>query len=276
MNRIFLREYPKEKDISEHRNQLNIAVTGLGQSTGSTMIATALTFYFASSGKNSQMIQCLNPSGAGCPGEEKRHAETEIGGSTLLYDAAAFDRRFANREFHDVYEKIRDGQPVRGLKNMEKGVNFFLPTPKNRTEHLALDRGQRARLIQSAKGDVCIFDMESSGEWDEFLLDMDLIIVTCDPLPSKMIQSAERFKKLKRMELSGCRVLWAVNKMNAGVSKRQVKGYLKTNDILWIKHLPPEEIYGDEYACRFHWENEEIRCYLLDIFTKISQTWLGL
>lgn len=266
MKRIFQREYgnPEQKQKhAENPDQLNIAVTGLGRSTGSTTIATALAFYFAKNGKNTQFIQCLNP------------AETD-GGSTMLYDAAAFDQRFANRTFHDVYEKIQKNEPVRGISNMENEINFFLPTPENRRLRIPFGEKEKARLIQCGRAEVCVFDVEATEEWEPYLLDMDLIIVVTDPLPSKMIQNAERFKRLKRMELSGCRVLWAVNKMNGGVSKREVKGYLKTSDILWIKYLPPEELYSDEFACRFHFQNEELRCYFLDIFTKISHTWLGL
>ena len=63
--------------------------------------------------------------------------------------------------------------------------------------------------------------------------------------------------------------LSATDIMNAGVSRRQVKGFLKSSDILWLDKLPLEEIYSDEYHCRFHWENKNIREAAASVFADI-------
>ena len=258
IERVFIRSFAGEGNLSPQEQaaeQKNIAVTGLSRNVGTTFLATALAFYFAEKGNSLTFVQCLDPKGC----------------TQLLFDSAAMDKRFARRGFTDVYRKIRDKQPVRGIKNMEKGINWILPTPGNCEEAMELTGEEKGRLIQSAGGQICIFDIEASGNWDVFLNGMDQLIVVTDPLPSKMIRSSSRFRLLKQLELSGCPVFWIVNHANRGISRRQVSGYLKTAQIIWIEEFPADMIYADEFSCRFHWENRDIKCHLLEKFTKISQ-----
>ncbi|MFR7989231.1 MAG: hypothetical protein ACLU5F_01405 [Anaerovoracaceae bacterium] len=181
------------------------------------------------------------------------------------------DKRFLNRQFIDVYQRIREGRPVRGTKNLEKGINWILPTPQNCENEMELSGEEKSRLIQSARGQVCIFDIEAENRWDHLLSVMDMLVVVVDPLPSKLIRSSRRFKLLKQIELAGCPVVWIVNRTNRGISRRQVAGYLKTKEVTWINEFPAEWIYSDEFSCRFHWENNDIKCQLMEIFTKVSQ-----
>jgi hypothetical protein len=58
--------------------------------------------------------------------------------------------------------------------------------------------------------------------------------------------------------------------VNKGVSRRQVKGFLKSDSIVWIDSFPVEEIYSDEYHCRFHWENKTIKTAVTPEFDKLS------
>ena len=51
----------------------------------------------------------------------------------------------SGRQFHDVYRKIFEGETVRGKKNMEKGVNWILPTPWSVEKEADLDQKQRSR-----------------------------------------------------------------------------------------------------------------------------------
>ncbi len=238
-----------------HSQQFHIGVTGLGQSVGTTFVATFLAFYFAGKGNSVTFTQCLTASR--CNG--------------LLYDSVAMDQRFSNRQFHDVYRMISEDKPVRGTRNMEKGINWILPTPWILQQERDFDSARRARLIQSAKGEICIFDFAAEAEWDCHLADMDKLIVVTDPMPSKLIRSKERFQRLKSLELSGLDTRWLVNKDNSGVSRRQIVSYLRNKKLLWIPQFAPELFYADEFACRFSWENKEIKSKLLDVFTKVSQ-----
>ncbi len=256
MNRLFIRESQGRltTEVGNPIDQVNIAVTGLGQNVGTTFVASSLAFYFAEKGNKLTFTQCLTPSRC----------------NTLLYDAAAMDQRFHNRIFTDFYELIKEGKPTKDKKNIECGINWRIPMPRDCERKLDLDQEERARLIQGSRGQICIYDLEAEEEWDKFLLDMDLTVVVVDPLPSKLIRHSDRFKRLKQMELAGAKVKWLINRANAGVNRRQISGYLKTNDLIFIEAFPIEAIYADELFCKFHWQNKEIKCKLMDVFTKVS------
>lgn len=243
------------------QGQWNIGVTGLGRSVGTTFVASTLAFYFQSMGKSVTFSQCLDP------------AE----GVPLLYDAAAMEQRFGNRKFTDIYALIQEGAPVRMPCNVEQNICWILPTPGNcKGREVCGEAGtwgpcERARLVGTARGEICVFDFAADKNWDQFLLQMDVIVAVADPLPSRLMASGERFRTLKKMELAGSRCLWICNKTNAGISKRQVSGFLKTKSVVWLPALDPALLYADEYACRFHWENAAVRSGLMEIFTKTSR-----
>ena len=256
MNRLFIRESQGRLTSAAGNpiDKVNIAVTGLGQNVGTTFVASSLAFYFAEKGNNLTFTQCLTPSRS----------------NGLLYDAVAMDQRFHSRTFVDFYDLIKDGKPIKDKKNIESGINWRLPTPWDCEKKLDLDQEQKSRLIQGARSQICVYDFEVEEDWDKFLLDMDVILVVVDPLPSKLIRHSGRFKQLKQMELAGAKVKWLVNRVNAGINRRQVSGYLKSNDLILIEEFPIEAVYADEFFCRFNWQNHEIRCKLMDIFTKVS------
>ena len=254
MERLFFRE--RQSDIPAPAQQLHIAVTGLGRSVGTTFVATALAFYFRDAGKETTYCQCLTPSKA----------------TRLLYDEIAMEQRFARRLFCDVYGKIEAAEPVKMVKstkrlNEEEGISWILPTPQSED----LGESQMSRLLTIPKEEVCVFDFEAEPQWNQFLMDMDLLVVVVDPLPSRLIHSKTRFAFLKKLELSGCNVVWVVNRDNPGVNPRQLKSYLKTNQIIRVPSFPMENIYQCEYSCKFPWENEEIHRKMLEIYTLLFQ-----
>lgn len=258
MKRTFFREYKGLQPPEGERKpaeQWNIGVTGLGRSVGTTFVASSLAFYLQSKGNCLTFCQCLHPE----PGRP------------LLYDEAAMDQRFANRRFVRFYELLSGDAPVRGLENLEQDIRWILPTPEDRDAGIRLDGRQRGRLLASAKGEICIFDLDAGSDWESLLADMDAVIAVCDPLPSRLMAGTQRFQMLKKLELSGRPVLWLCNRTNSGVSRRQTAGFLKTRDVLWVPCFDSALIYADEYACRFHWQNPEIRKDLLEIFTKVSR-----
>ncbi|MBR4020851.1 MAG: hypothetical protein IKI99_06020 [Firmicutes bacterium] len=254
MERIFFRE-KQDRPQPEGAERYRIGVTGIGRGVGTTFVAAALAFYFRDQGRQVSYTECLNP--AAC--------------SSLLFDQVAMDKRFAHRHFDNTYQHLTEDGPVRRNQNKEEGILWRIPTPDNCKDRLTLNTRQQARLMAAAREEVCIFDMEADYSWDDYLMDMDVIFVVVDPLPSKLIRSRERYRMLKKMELAGCRVIWVVNKMNPGVDKKQVKHYLKADHILWIAAFETSQIYEHEYLCRFHWENAEIQRKFIENFTKVSR-----
>lgn len=254
MERIFFRDR-QEKMLQERAEQHRIGVTGLGQGAGATFVATALAFYFRDQGRQVSYTECLNP--AACTG--------------LLYDQIAMDKRFAHRDFEDIYRHLTEDEPIRRSWNKEEGIIWRLATPDNCKDALTLEDKQKARLMAAAREEVCIFDLEADYSWDDYVMDMDVVFVVADPLPSKLIRSRARYRMLKKLEFAGCRVIWIVNKMNPGVDKKQVKNYLKADNLLWMEAVEANLIYENEYLCRFHWQNTEIQKKMLEIFTKVSR-----
>ena len=254
MERIFFRRR-QEASAGQTKRNYRIGVTGLGQGVGTTFVATALAFYFRDQGYSVSFTECLHP--AGC--------------SSLYFDQVAMDKQFQHRQFEDIYQKLEADMPVYPAKNKEDGIVWYLPTPDNCKDKLTLTSRQQNRLVGTAREEVCIFDMAADYSWDDYLLDMDVIFVVADPLPSKMIRSRERYRTLKKIELSGCKMVWVVNKTNQGVDRKQVKSYLKSENLFWLEAFDAGIVYEDEYRCRFHWENEEIQRKMTAIFTKVSR-----
>ncbi len=254
MERIFFRNR-QEKTLPDQAEQYRIGVTGLGQGVGATFVATALAFYFRDQGRQVSYTECVNP--ASC--------------MTLLYDQVAMDKRFAHRGFEDIYRHLADEEPFRRNQNKEEGIIWRLATPDNCKDGLHLQDKQKARLVAAAREEVCIFDLEADYSWDEYLMDMDVIFVVADPLPSKLLRSRARYRSLKKLELAGCQVVWIVNRMNEGVDRKQVKNYLKAEKLLWMEAFDAASIYENEYLCRFHCQNTEIQKKMLEIFTKVSR-----
>lgn len=254
MERVFFRERQEPKEENEKR-YFRIGVTGLGQGVGTTFVATALAFYFRNQGRGVSFTECLQPENC----------------NTLFFDQVAMDKRFRHRKFHNLYQKLADDAPLPEQRNKEAGIIWRLATPDDCNNKVRLTERQQFRLVDTAREEVCIFDMEADYSWDDYLMDMDLIFVVADPLPSKLIRSRKRFQTLKRMELSGCTVIWIVNMSNPGVDKKQVKNYLKADHLFWLEAMKTEAIYEDEYLCRFHWENKEFQRKMEEIFTKVSR-----
>lgn len=233
--------------------KINIAVTGLGRSVGTTLVSSSLAFFFGEKGYTVSFTECGEP----------RHA------NSLLYDSVSMDRRFANREFTDVYSCIDREETVKKQGNIEEGISWSLITPKDCEDGISLDSKKRGRLIQSARGQICVFDVEACGDWDSFLLDMDLIIAVVDPLPSKMIRGAGRFRRLKKMEINGGNLIWLVNRANAGINRKEVKKYLRSDSVFWLENFPAEKIYKAEYSSGFCFCAEGIGEALRDLFKEI-------
>ena len=126
----------------ENPEQVNIGVTGLGRSVGTTFVATSLAFYFAEKGNCVTYCQCLTPSEA----------------DKLLYDAAAMEQRFTCRRFYDIYRMIFEGKPVRGKKEYGKRDQLDFAGPMVLRRKSGLDENQKARLIAGVTGEICIFD----------------------------------------------------------------------------------------------------------------------
>ena len=251
MRRTFFRQ----QEIPAEREQISIAVTGLGRDAGTTLVSTSLAIFYAEKGKSVTFTECCVPSGS----------------AGLLYDAVSMEQRFYGRTFRDFYELARSGGRMRDIRNMERGVNWRIPLPQDcgLTEE---ECGEIVgKLVAGARDQVCIFDVQA-GFPGFPVREMDAVLVIADPLPSRLVNRAGEVSRLLSMseDPDGPEVLILVNKVNPGVNRRQVSRFFGGQVSAWIPAFDLKELYADEFACRFHWENKGIKETLGMLFTKLS------
>ena len=228
--------------------RLKIGVVGLSPGAGAGFIAVNLARSFVKK--------------KGC-----RPALLELGGGRL-YDSLAMDKHFAGKEYHDFFCSLSDNRNFRGICNELHGVNWVLNSPNNGKKELDLIR--LIRLVNNVSGNiiVCkISNLENEDLW-ELMWDMDRVLVVIDPLPSMMLAGHEFLCKLRTSNLP---MTYVVNKMNAGVSRRELLGYLGIKQMHYIPMVEPSLIYGAEYSCRSWLDVDGIRKVIEKPIEKIAE-----
>lgn len=259
MKRLFVRE---QAQAAYAPRCIRIGVTGLGRGAGATLIASSLALFFAEQGRAVSYTEC--PASFGRGG---------------LYESAGFEYRFTGRGFLDVPRLCaEDGNPhVTG--NREMGVVWVLGTPADRAEPPVLTERQMARYLRAgaAEWEICDMELGEGSPWRPFVTDLDALIAVVDPLPSKLQGQEEtrRFLKAQEARLAAqhpgsSRFFWVVNFMNPSVGKREILSWLPARSALWADLLDPALFYEDEYRCRFHFENPEIRRMVEPILRKLA------
>lgn len=172
-----------------------------------------------------------------------------------LYDSLAMDRHFAGSEFIDMFCEIKNHSPIGKLRNTYKGVNWALKTPSDKGDDPGLL--EMLRLVNNTPGRVIIVKIPTGNReylW-ELLYDMDAVVAIIDPLPSSMLWGHELLCQLRTANM---RILYVVNKMNSGVSRRELGNYLKIKGLHFIPMVDVEAIYSAEFGCKIPWDLPQI------------------
>ena len=177
---------------------------------------------------------------------------------SLIYESIGAEKRFSNREFAPFYTLVKKRKYIRGIKNMDAGVNWALMTSYESKTGYALTALEEARLINNIYGDVIICDMGSEIKISR-LDEMDKIICVVDPMPSRLIGSRTVYQKLKEEEHKGKEIIWIINKANGGINKKCFREYIKIKKPITIPLIRPEYFYTAEYNCRIPFEQREIK-----------------
>ena len=85
---------------------------------------------------------------------------------------------------------------------------------------------------------------------------MDRVIAVLDPLPSKMLASAEILSRLRGSFLP---VEYVINRWNVGVDKREALSFFQLRDPVILPALDAADIYAAEYGCRSVWSYPSVR-----------------
>lgn len=240
IERILFREaHPVEK--YELTDRLKIGVVGISPGAGASFLTGCLARYLANTGKHSPAV-------------------VELGGGGF-FDSFGMDKRFAGRHWFRFYQALADNRSLRGMRNMDEGINWVLRSPGE--EKLDLSFEQKLLLISRSQGDVVLCDLSGEADPDgELLGSMDQIITVIDPLPSKMLSGYQLLCKLKCLEAKGSAVIYVISRMNRGVNRRQMLDYLKTPKPFFLPFINPEHIYTAEYNCKIPYTVSEVKSAL--------------
>ncbi|MEL7656820.1 MAG: hypothetical protein AAGU75_13030 [Bacillota bacterium] len=248
MDRILSREASVAESYAA-MEKLKIGIIGISGNAGASFVTGCFARYLANTRKHTPAV-------------------VELGRGSL-FDSYGMDKRFAGREYFHFYKAVESNKSIRGMKNMDEGINWILQSPEE--EKIKLTFEQKLRLESHAKGDVILCDL--SGDKDQtyqLLQSMDQVIAIIDPMPSKMFEGYEFLRLLKAAEADRGDIIYVINKINRGVNKRQMLDFLKIREPVYIPLVSTESIYTAEYNCRIPYTMSEVKSFLRDPFTEIA------
>jgi len=178
---------------------------------------------------------------------------------SFVYDAIGVDKRFKTREFVRFYNEVKHGKSIKVQANFDEKVNWALITPEDIKEKIELVPIEIVRLINNVMGDVIVCDISECSSKEDYLLDMDAVVFVIDPMPNAMISGYPFMREVKRLEHNGKKVIWVVNKFNAGINKRDMQNFLKLKEYYKIPAIESSDFYNAQYNCKLPYEMLDIR-----------------
>jgi hypothetical protein len=284
------RKLPRRVDAAEpqvRRSIVKYAFVGLSARAGATTLAYAFADWLARSerqgrgsaaffrakkigGKKAAANESAafpgganggddNPGGGGSGGLRGGVAvvgidDDELRAAGADYDRVGIDMRFAGRDYVSPYARLAAGGSVRGVSNIDGGVNWLLRAPGEPADGLGI--ADYVRLSSGAAGDIVVIDIggrfgraRRKDELPKLLNDCDRIFAVIDPLPSALMADTERLELFKSLESGGADVLYVINKMNPGVDLKELRSFIRVRRVVELPFLAPEHLYAAEYNC---------------------------
>jgi hypothetical protein len=199
--------------------------------------------------------------------------DPRAGGSD--FDRVGIDVRFAGREYVSVYARLARGASVRGVSNMDGGVNWLLRAPGESCVGLGIS--DYIRLSSGATGDTVIVDVKGGfggagriAMLQKLISDCDRVFAVVDPLPSALMADPEKLELFKSLESGGADVLYVINKMNPGVDVREMRSFIRVRNAVEAPFLPPEGIYASEYNCCTVYSMPKLAPLLEEVFVRMA------
>jgi MinD-like ATPase involved in chromosome partitioning or flagellar assembly len=237
LERILSREAYLQEKYAE-MDKLKVGIIGISAGAGVSFLTGCIARYLANTGKH-------------------KPAVIELGGGSL-YDSFGMDKRFADRSWFRFYEALAEDRSIRGVRNMDEGINWILRSPDEGAISLAYE--QKLRLISHARGDVILCDLSGEENPDfELIRSLDQLIAVIDPMPSKMLEGYKTLCNIKMLDTEKEGLIFAVNKMNRGVNRRQMLDFLKVKKPVFLPLVNPENIYTAEYNCKIPYALGEVK-----------------
>lgn len=240
MDRILSREASLTEKYAA-MDKFKVGIVGISPGAGAGFLTGCLARYLANTEKHSPAVVEL--------------------GKGSLFDSFGMDKRFAGRLWFRFYESLRENKSIRGMRNMDEGINWILKSPAEGDVSLSFE--EKLRLAVHARGDVILCDLSGETAPDfQLLRSMDQIITVIDPMPSKMLAGYPLLCSLKALETERGNMIYAVNKMNRGVNRRQMSDFLKVRKPVFLPLVNPESVYTAEYNCKIPYSIGEVKSVL--------------
>lgn len=252
--RSFCREGYNKKGI-QVKEKIKVGFVGSAANVGVTTLLQAFARFIV---KNSSLTPAV-----------VEISDNHSGG--YPYDKIGIDRRFGDREYTSYYKLLHDNGNIRGVMNIDDGINWCLCDPTE--DDMKLARQDALRLINSVPSGITLCDMPADITLDdlEFLSVFDTIVFIIDPLPSKLLASFDKLEVMKAAEIAGISVIYLLNKYNTGVSKRDVDRYINVKEYLTIPFIDSSKMYQAEFNCKTIYDmNDECNDVFEGIFERIS------
>jgi len=192
-------------------------------------------------------------------------------GTPYFYEAYGIEKRFLYRDFYPLHRLVAERKSIRGLANMEQGINWILRSPGDASvsgAHEVLSLGDSLRLVHNATGTVRLFDcsgMSPALMWD-ILPDMDAVVCVLDPLPTRLCPYAADIERI-RIEAPG--PVFVANNMNRGVHRGELKRFLRGTDWLELPHVATEDLYRAQYNCVLPYSIASVRKAVAPVLTEL-------
>lgn len=248
IGRILSREAP-ETEKCAGLDKLKVGMIGISPGSGVSFLTGCLARYLANARKYSPAVVEL--------------------GKGSLFDSFGMDKRFAGRSWFRFYLALTDNRSIRGMHNMDEGINWILRSPGE--EKISLSFAQKLRLTGQAGGNVILCDFSGTEDPDfQLLRSMDQIIAVIDPMPSKMLAGYQALCSLKELEVGGNGITYVISKMNKGVNRRQMLDFLRLRNPVFLPLVDPESIYTAEYNCKIPYTMGTVRNALRNPLEEIA------
>lgn len=267
LDRRFSRRAQDDAPVTAWK-RIKYAFVGLSSGAGTTSLALAFAEYLATGVHDAGIVAFVEISDAHLPA------------ATWSYDRIGIDRHFAGRDYHSYYRLMAERRTLRDAVNLDGGVNWCLRVPGERFE--PFDVSDYTRLINNAPGDTAVCDVAGAfGRWDgpecirsetlrRIMEDADRVCVVIDPLPSAMMADPEKFEMIRSYESRGGDVVYIINKLNAGVNRRELKRFLRVRGAIELPFMQPSDLYTAEYNCKTLWKMSAAAIALGEAFSKIA------
>ncbi len=240
---------PEGADVQE---TVRMAVIGVAQGSGVSFVAGLLAAW------------------VGQAFSDESVALVELG-TPYFYEAYGIEKRFLYRDFYPFHRLVAERKNIRGLANMEQGINWILRCPGDAPPggvHEALSPGDSLRLVHNATGTVRLFDcsgMNPALMWD-ILPDMDAVVCVLDPLPTRL---CPYIAGIERIRIEAPRPVFVANNMNRGVHRGELRRFFRGTDWLELPHVATEDLYRAQYNCVLPYSIASVRKIVAPVLAEL-------